>query len=107
MEKKAKIKNPLNKLHKKSSRHVICLELKNLSLKDKYKIIHYCHKTRKAYNDLIKFYKIQLENLKNSKEYQQLLELYLSLPEDKRKSVAEELNKLRKKYFLSKELCAK
>ena len=107
MEKKAKIKNPLNKLHKKSSRHVISLELKSLSLKDKCKILKCCHKSRKAYNDLIKFYKIQLENLKNSKEYQQLLELYLSLPEDKRKSVAEKLNKLRKKYFLSKELCAK
>lgn len=26
MEKKAKIKNLLNKLHKKTSRHVICLE---------------------------------------------------------------------------------
>ena len=107
MEKKAKIKNPLNKLHKKSSRHIICLELKDLSLKDKYKIIHYCHKSRKAYNDLIRFYKIQLENLKNSKEYQQLLELYLSLPEDKRKFIAEKLNKLREAFSLSKELCAK
>ena len=107
MGKKAKIKNPLNKLHKKTLRHVICLELKNLSLKDKYKIIHYCHKSRKTYNDLIKFYKIQLENLKNSKEYQQLLELYLSLPEDKRKSIAEKLNNLREAFSLSKELCAK
>lgn len=107
MEKKAKIKNPLNKLHKKSSRHVISLELKSLSLKDKCKILKCCHKSRKAYNDLIKFYKIKLENLKNSEEYQQLLELYLSLSEDKRKSIAEKLNKLREAFFLSKELCAK
>lgn len=95
----------LKQFHKLSDRHILIVET-DMSSCDVQKIVALSDKMRKAGNELVGIMRKNYDQLRRTKRYRKLLNLYGSTEEKKkRKALANQLNEMQEQYHITWDFC--
>lgn len=95
----------LKKFHKLSDRHILAVET-DMPYSDVMKVVTLSDKIRKAGNELVGFMRKNYDQLMRTKRYRNLLKLYGDTEDnDKRKTLAKQLNKMQSEYNVTWDFC--
>ena len=97
----------LKQFHKLSDRHILVVET-DMPYPDVLKVVALSDKIRKAGNELVGLMRKNYDQLLRTKKYRKLLKLYGNTKdEDKRKTLAKQLNEMQSEYNVTWDFCRK
>lgn len=104
---KSKFQKALKQYHKQSDRHVLVVET-DLPYNSVLQVVRYSDKIRKAGNELVGTMKKRYDQLVRTKKYRKFLKAYnKTTDEDKKKTLAQELSTMQRKYNVTWDFCNK